>query len=120
MQKEAPVNPGEPQSPEAATPRGETLLFEATGVSPMRIVSIVALVFALGSFILSAMLLEGDGSTGGHAAPAFGPPLGAGGVLTFFVGFPTAVILSQGRTAARLTLSPDGRRLRVSTSTLFG
>src|SRR5687767_14175335 len=113
--EEAPVNLGEPQS--FSTPRsepcGETLLFEATGVSPMRIVSIVALVFALGSFILAAMLLQADS---GHAISSFERTLWAGGVLTFFVGFAVAVMLYQRRVAARITLAPDGRRLRVTTA----
>jgi hypothetical protein len=115
--EEAPVNLGEPHTPAVQTPRGETLLFEATGVSPMRIVSIVALVFALGSFILAAMLLQAEGGPG---ISSFERSLWAGGVLTFFVGFAIAVMLYQRRVAARITLAPDGRRLRVTTATLFG
>jgi hypothetical protein len=104
-----------PQAPDS----GETLLFDAGGMSPTRIVSIVALAFALGSFVLAGMLYVGSGAPDSHIS-ATERSVWAGLVLVVFFGFLTAVAMYQRRIAHRITLMSDGLHLRITTPTLFG
>lgn len=97
----------------------ETLLFEGGADSPMRMVSVVALTFALGSFLLAGMLLNSNVKLG-TGISSTERAIWAGGMLLMLVGFFTAVSLYRRRVASRITLLSDGRHLRIETPMMFG
>ncbi len=97
----------------------ETILFEGASNSPLRIVSVVALTFALGSFALAALLLNNNVKLGSGISSTE-RAIWAGGMLLMLVGFFTAVGIYRRRVASRITLLSDGRHLRIETSAMFG
>jgi hypothetical protein len=98
----------------------ETLLFEGGSNSSMRMVSVVALTFALGSFGLAGLLLNNNVKLGGVGVSDTERAIWAGGMLLMLVGFFAAVSLYRRRVASRITLLSDGRHLRIETPAMFG
>ncbi len=98
---------------------GEQLLYTSTGVSPLRVLTIVSLAFAMGSTVLAGLLMDSSARIG-NAITWFERSVWAGGLLTVFCGFFLAVWSYERRIASSITLARDGRSLRVSTATLFG
>jgi len=106
-------------APNKNTNSKETVLFEGASSSPLRMVSLVALTFALGSFALAALLLNNDIKLG-TGISSTERAIWAGSLLLFLVGFFTAVGIYRRRVASRITLLEDGRHLRIETSAMFG
>lgn len=97
----------------------ETLLMEGGSQAPLRIVSVVALTFAVGSLVLAALLLDTNVSLGASISSGE-RVVWAGGLLLMLVGFFAAVSMYRRRVASRITLLGDGQHLRIETPSLFG
>jgi hypothetical protein len=97
----------------------ETVLFEGASNAPMRMVSLVALTFALGSFGLAGLLLNSDIKLGSGISSTE-RTVWAGAMLFALVGFFAAVSIYRRRVAERITLLSDGRHLRIETAAMFG
>lgn len=97
----------------------EALLLESNTASPLRIVSIVALAAAIGSFGLAAIIMDGDVQVGNGISAT--ERMGwAGVLLVVMVGFLVGVSMYQRRVATRIVLLAGGQRLRITSPTLFG
>ena len=95
------------------------LLYRSTGVSPLRVLTIVALAFAVGSALLAALLLDTSVHFGN--AISWGERLvWASGLFVAFSGFFLAVWMYERRVAASIELREHGTMLRVATPSLFG
>lgn len=98
---------------------GETLLLDSGPASPIRMISLVALFFAVGSVGLAAILMREDQALG-NAVSSAERNVWAVGLVVAMVGFFAAVTLYQRRIATRITLSADEQRLRITSPSLFG
>lgn len=97
----------------------DVLLVESNSASPLRILSIVAMFFAVGSFGLAAIIMDGDVRVG--TSVSFGERfVWAAVLLIVMVGFPIGVSIYQRRIATRLVLVRGGQKLRITTPTLLG
>lgn len=97
----------------------DVLLVESNSASPLRILSIVAMFFAVGSFGLAAIILDGDVRVG--TGITFGERMiWAGVLLVMMVGFLIGVTIYQRRIATRIVLLRGGQKLRITTPALFG
>ena len=97
----------------------ETLLMEGGSQAPLRIVSVVALTFAVGSLVLAALLLDTNVALGTTISSGERAAW-AGGMLLLLVGFFAAVAMYRRRVASRITLLSGGQQLRIETPGLFG
>lgn len=113
------MNATEQSGTRSANAVQETLLMEGGSQAPLRIVSVVALTFAVGSLILAAMLLDSDVALGTTISSAERAAW-AGGLLLLLIGFFAAVAMYRRRVASRITLLGDGNHLRIETPGLFG
>ena len=98
---------------------GETLLMEGGAPNFLRLLSIVALTFAVGSIVLAAMLLDSNVSLGSNFSSTE-RAVWAGGLLFMLGGFFAAVSMYRRRVASRITLLSDGQFVRIETPGLFG
>lgn len=98
---------------------GETLLMEGGSPNFLRLLSIVALTFAVGSLVLAAMLVDNRIGLGNNFSSTE-RAVWAGGLLLLLVGFSAAVGLYRRRVASRITLLSDGEHVRIETASLFG
>ncbi len=103
----------------AARRRGDTLLFDSNGESPLRMLSLVAFTFAVGSALLAALLLDESVVTA-HFVPWGERLIWAGGLCVTFTAFFFAVWIYEKRMASRLVLMNNGHDIRLTTPTLFG
>ena len=95
------------------------LLYRSTGVSPLRVLTVVALAFAVGSALLAALLLDTTVHFG--SAISWGERIAwATGLFVAFSGFFVAVWMYERRVAASIELRDHGTMLRVATPSLFG
>lgn len=95
------------------------LLYRSTGVSPLRVLTVVALAFAVGSALLAALLLDTTVHFG-NAISWAERTVWASGLFLAFSGFFLAVWMYERRVAASIELREHGTMLRVATPTLFG
>jgi hypothetical protein len=98
---------------------GEELLIESNSASPLRILSIVAMAFAIGSGSLAFKIMDGDVRIG-NAISGFERGIFAAVLVVLLVGFLVGVSIYQRRIATRIVLLAGGQRLRITTPTLFG
>lgn len=101
------------------TGTGETLLMEGGAPNFLRLLSIVALTFAVGSLVLAALLLDNNISIGSNFSSTE-RAVWAGGLMFLLGGFFAAVSLYRRRVASRITLLSDGEHVRIETPSLFG
>jgi hypothetical protein len=105
--------------PNSTDATSDVLLVESNGASPLRILSIVAMFFGVGSLGLAAIIMDGDVRVG--TSVSFGERLiWASILLVVMIGFPVGVSIYQRRIATRIVLLKGGRRLRITTPTLMG
>lgn len=96
-----------------------TLLYRNSSEAPLRVLSAVTGVFALGSALLAGMMLDSSVHISHHIS--FNERIfWAGGLLATFCGLPVAVWMYSRRLATGIDLSGDGRHLSVHTPTLLG
>jgi hypothetical protein len=105
-------------APKPARKRTDTLLFRSSG-SPMRVLTVVAFAFAVGSVLLATLLLDRTVQMT-HMITWEERLIWASGLFFIFTGFFFAVWNYEKRMASRLVLLSNGRDLRVTTPTLFG
>jgi hypothetical protein len=105
-------------SPKPARKRTDTLLFRSSG-SPMRVLTVVAFAFAVGSVLLATLLLDRTVQMT-HMITWEERLIWASGLCFIFTGFFFAVWNYEKRMASRLILLSNGRDLRLTTPTLFG
>jgi hypothetical protein len=101
-----------------AAPDQPTVLMRNNG-SSVRVLTIVAFAFAVGSAVLATLLLDRSGQDA-HLIPWEERLLWASGLCFTFTGFFLATWMYERRIATHLLLLNNGRDLQVSTPTLFG
>ena len=106
-----------PQSRPVGT--GETLLMEGTSQVSLRLLSILAITFAVGSLLLSAMLMSNDIGLGNNVSSSQ-RAIWAGGLLLVLGGFLAASYMYRRRIASRITLLSDGEYIRIESPSVFG
>ena len=103
----------------AAEQPQETLLMEGGSQAPLRIISVVALAFAVGSLVLAALLLDTNVALGTTISSGERAAW-AGGLLLLLVGFFGATAMYRRRVASRIVLLSGGQQLRIETPGIFG
>ena len=107
------------QNPLNSKPTGEEIVIYESTVSPLRILSIFAFTFAIGSLFLAAHLLRKETALT-SAITAAEYTAWAAGMVVVCCGFFVGVAFYMHRVAVKIGMLSGGRTLRVTTATLLG